>query len=442
MNVKSILLGSAAGLAVISMANAADLPSRKAASVEYVRICSEHGQGFFYIPGSDTCLKVGGRVIADTQINQARDRNTDAVQFGSQGRMYLDARNSTPYGTLRVYVRYQLDWGNGNLLADYATAANSGAPNAYPSLNKGFIQFAGLTAGRITSFFDFYANFDTFTALRVSDHNANVLGYTATFGDGFTASLAIEDGVLRRSGYAYYDFGGPSGSIHEIPSAGQSVPDVVGNIRVDQGWGAARLAAALHQVRPAYTQNFSFDNTHDTKYGFAVSGGLKINLPFLAPGSEFWFEGTYADGALAYLGMGGEKQTGGARVNAADAFIDLDGKVVTAEGYSLVADLLHYWTPSIRQNVFASYANVKYGRKGYETVSANGMTYNSGIVDFHEVKVGTNLIWSPLKSFDIGAEIFYSRLDPKGRVPDFYNPARTISSDDTWQGRLRILREF
>ncbi|HZP74711.1 MAG TPA: porin, partial [Pseudolabrys sp.] len=30
--------------------------------VQYVKICSLYGAGFFYIPGSDTCLKIGGYV--------------------------------------------------------------------------------------------------------------------------------------------------------------------------------------------------------------------------------------------------------------------------------------------------------------------------------------------------------------------------------------------
>jgi hypothetical protein len=48
--VKSLLLGSVAGLAAVAGAQAADLPVAKAAPVEYVRVCSTYGAGFFYIP--------------------------------------------------------------------------------------------------------------------------------------------------------------------------------------------------------------------------------------------------------------------------------------------------------------------------------------------------------------------------------------------------------
>src|SRR4030088_3353573 len=68
--VKSLILGSAAGLLAMSGAQAADLPL-KAKAVEYVRICSLYGAGFFFIPGTDTCIKLGGYLRADTTINGA-----------------------------------------------------------------------------------------------------------------------------------------------------------------------------------------------------------------------------------------------------------------------------------------------------------------------------------------------------------------------------------
>ncbi len=66
--VKSLILGSAAGLLAMGGAQAADLPV-KAKAVEYVRICSLYGAGFFYIPGTDTCIKLGGYLRVDTTFN-------------------------------------------------------------------------------------------------------------------------------------------------------------------------------------------------------------------------------------------------------------------------------------------------------------------------------------------------------------------------------------
>ena len=46
-------------------AQAADLPVRKAAPVDYVRVCSTYGTGYFFIPGTDTCMRISGFVMAD-----------------------------------------------------------------------------------------------------------------------------------------------------------------------------------------------------------------------------------------------------------------------------------------------------------------------------------------------------------------------------------------
>src|SRR3954471_4941804 len=97
---KSLLLGSAAGLAA---AQAADLPVTKAAPVEYVRVCSAYGAGFFYIPGTDTCLRVAGRARFEYNVSSARQFSQDNTGFRSLGRLQLDARTQTAYGTLRAF---------------------------------------------------------------------------------------------------------------------------------------------------------------------------------------------------------------------------------------------------------------------------------------------------------------------------------------------------
>src|SRR5262245_36313960 len=62
--VKSLLLGSAAGIVAVAGAQAADYPV-KAAAVQYVKICNLYGDGFYYLPGTDICVKVGGYVRAE-----------------------------------------------------------------------------------------------------------------------------------------------------------------------------------------------------------------------------------------------------------------------------------------------------------------------------------------------------------------------------------------
>ena len=70
MNIKSLLLGSAAALAVVSGAQAADaVVAAEPEPMEYVRVCDAYGTGFFYIPGTETCLKIGGYVRMRLEAN-------------------------------------------------------------------------------------------------------------------------------------------------------------------------------------------------------------------------------------------------------------------------------------------------------------------------------------------------------------------------------------
>src|SRR5919112_6274634 len=111
--IKSLLLGSVAGLAAVAGAQAADLPVAKAAAVEYVRVCSAYGEGFFYIPGTETCLRIGGRVRADYLFGEPVTRSEDAIGFRARGRIHADARTETPYGALRALVRFEISRSSG-----------------------------------------------------------------------------------------------------------------------------------------------------------------------------------------------------------------------------------------------------------------------------------------------------------------------------------------
>src|SRR6476620_8276810 len=113
--VKSLLLGSAAGLIAVGGAQAADLPV-KAKPVQYVKICSLYGAGFYYMPGTDTCIKVGGFVRAEMNFNAGGSfnpfhivtldsRTKDFETTRVRGVATFDARTQTEYGTLRSYMQ-------------------------------------------------------------------------------------------------------------------------------------------------------------------------------------------------------------------------------------------------------------------------------------------------------------------------------------------------
>ena len=95
---RTLILGSAAGLMALSGAQAADLPV-KAKAVEYVRICSLYGAGFFYIPGTDTCIKIGGYLRADVTFNGgAHGAPAWSGDLGQQNRFRDYFRRPFPHG--------------------------------------------------------------------------------------------------------------------------------------------------------------------------------------------------------------------------------------------------------------------------------------------------------------------------------------------------------
>jgi len=446
---KSLLLGTVAGLAAAAGAQAADLPMRKAAPVEYVRVCSVHGAGFFYIPGSDTCIKIGGRVRAEyryleptgswgttSTLRASPDgrvfsvpssvfnpgRRSDATGFRARGRINVDARTATEWGTLRAFVQVDVTADTGNYRGIGRNGVGPAGDDTSIALDKAYIQWAGITAGRISSFFDFYASAINFgsgymASLGSDNGSVNVLAYTATFGNGFSATIALED----RSAVVRPLEGGAL--------AGQRMPSIVGNIRVDQGWGSAQLSGVVQQLNTSVLNDLG--GRIDTEYGYAIQAGVKFNLPMLAAGDALWLQAAYADGAVGRLGLGATTAFAGLTGTAVDGAI-VDGNIKRTKGWGVTAALLHYWTPSVRQAVFGNYTAVDY--------SGRVSTAYGALDDFKIWTVGTNVIWSPVSAFDIGVEVLYQKLDPKGRV--VLPTGVSKSSVDIWEARIRFQRDF
>src|SRR5712691_1788291 len=214
--VKSLLLGTAAGLVAVAGAQAADMPV-KAAPVQYVKICSLYGDGFYYIPGTDTCIKMGGYARVQVEYNggqggisignnsspeagQARFTRdlTNDVNYRVRGAISWDVRQQTEYGTLRTYIRFG---------AENTTPNQQGGGGAFsPFWDRAFIQFAGFTVGRSQSFFDLftYGGGMSYHNVRTSGDTGasgqNLWAYTAQFGNGISGSLSLEDPATRKGG--------------------------------------------------------------------------------------------------------------------------------------------------------------------------------------------------------------------------------------------------
>jgi len=114
MNIKSLLLGSAAALAVVSGAQAADaVVAAEPEPMEYVRVCDAYGTGFFYIPGTETCLKIAGQVRYEKRFSRTGNEGA-SYDNHSRVRIRFDARNDSEWGTVYSWVQLQGDQVNNN----------------------------------------------------------------------------------------------------------------------------------------------------------------------------------------------------------------------------------------------------------------------------------------------------------------------------------------
>ena len=310
--IKSLLLGSTAVLLAATGAKAADVAARPAPAaepVEYVKVCPTYGAGFFYIPGTDTCLKIGG--FARFQLFAHQSDIADPVWAGLpfigpagaptfspfpgttlfsggqlflrggvgapddnlalQGRMFLnfDARTETAFGTLRAFIAFRVPGGQ---------SAQQDNPTVQQAV--AFVQFAGITAGLAPSVVDF-ANVTIFGDI-IGDwnHDALQLAYTAQLGGGVSATIGIESPQLADTSVGYYGyaenvltrpfdpvpFGGAAAGgigvcyskLASFSGSGAQVvgcetrtelPDLVANVRVDQAWGSAMLGGVVREVK-------------------------------------------------------------------------------------------------------------------------------------------------------------------------------------------------
>ena len=446
--VKSLLLGAAAGFVALTGAQAADLPG-KAAPAEYVRICDTYGAGFFFIPGTDTCLRIGGYVRMDAYLGQQFSPATNVYSTRTRLLLNFDARSNTEYGLLRAYGEFLIQRGPGNnvLPSVQATGAGSTGQASAAYMSRAFIQFAGFTFGNSASFFNFYQGDVQFVAssgaaMDPSRNSSNLIAYTASFGSGFSATISIEDPQFRRLGSIPGSYATAHTAGNGIVYNGQGIPDVVGNLRVDQGWGSAQVMAAYHEVRG------TFGGVGRSAAGWAVGGGVRLNLDMLARGDVLWLQATYADGALGYVftndnsdGLIQTRQSVGVGLLTAlyaDGAINIPGTgIVKSTAWGIHGGFRHFWTPALRSAIWGKYVNIDSPGAVLSLAAGDGGRLN----DIRFWQVGVNTIWSPVRNLDLGVEVVYSNLRSRDNGSGLA-PAASIGNATAWSGMFRVQRNF
>jgi len=438
--VKSLILGSAAGLIAMSGAQAADLPV-KAKAVEYVRVCSLYGAGFFYIPGTDTCIKLGGYLRVDATFNggiydqvawsgDLGQGNRYRDYFAARSRMALtvDTRTATEYGVVRTFAQGDFQFNNNNSYNPALTAAapyaGGGINNAfldtvgggYVAVEMVFLQFAGFTFGKSASAYatPWHGYPGNNSSFLLGGHDTvtgvNNIQYTAQFGNGVSGTIGLDDPtVFNRTAIYNLSTGVNAVGVGGNAYAGTHAPDVVGNIRVDQAWGLLQFSAAAHEVDGSYNvlaagalpSALSEISGHpDTKWGGSAMAALQIkNIPTGA-GDDFKIDATYAKGdtknvistssgspnfaMFSGTGRAGAYQSVGFGATTDAVWLPIaaggTGDLKLTEAYGVRGAFNHNWDPYWSTSVFGSASAVRYNGSNTDLTSAKGQycaSYNA-----------------------------------------------------------------
>jgi len=414
------LLGSAAVIMTMVGAQAADLPSKKAAPATYVKICDAYGAGFFYVPGTDSCLKVGG--LARVEYDQ-RGQTTGSVEsrssttataaaantsgFYNRGVVQLDSRTPTSMGVVRAYVAARVQSGSGTMAVN--------AKESAAAIDAAFVQFAGFTFGQGAQPFSFMSSW-TYMSNYWTGWPSGVrqLSYTAVLGGGLSATVSVQDGesygYTTTTGAVVSSTGTATATKAVTQSWSDNGPIYVGSVRWDQSWGSVQGMGSYSGKQSNALSSIGND-------GYAVGGGISFKLPMLGAGDSIELTSVYWKG-MPKFGVGNDdlKTPSSGSWGPVAPLQAID--IATSTGWSVGAQFQHFFNAQWRGVLTGSYAAV-------EASSTTDATAGSA---------SATLIWSPVNNFDIGLQTMYIRND------------KTVSgvktSDNNYANKIRVERRF
>jgi len=402
--IKSLLLGSAAGIVAVASAQAADLPTKKGApAAQYVQVCTINGITGFTIPGSDTCLKIYGlihfKVDLGTTSSPAR-----SIALSDHPGAYTVASNATSaQSSLGWYTRALIGFtavsntAYGPLTADFAYDVQGGEGfdngTGPAGVDHALITWAGLYAGYGNgSKYEGYmsGSLATDDDMVSVDHSPFEVGYTASFGGGFSATLGIESQANHL---------GPN-----VVGVGERAPDVVAALDVAQAWGKAHIGVVAHNVNTVSAVGLGGINT----WGYGVLGALEVNIPGMK-GSKFDIQGDFAHDAVGDAGLAGSY--GFYNLSATPIFADVAVNnagtgYVGSDAWSVNAGLSLQVAPTVSIGPEVSYGAVTYGSGS--SVSNSSVFIGGGNIEFVPV---TNL------KFDLDLIYQSAQISALGTAP-------------------------
>jgi hypothetical protein len=293
MNIKSLLLGSAAALVAVSGARAADaVVIAEPEPMEYVRVCDVYGTGFFYIPGTETCLRVGGYIRYDIGIGNLGQQDVldkedlsdgivdenDTYYKRARFQLRVDSRSETELGTLRTYAAINFQWTSSESTQDFAGITDAQDDFA---IEHAYIELGGFRLGKTDSLF---STFTGYAGGIINDDlvpfgpfETHQIAYTFTGGNGFSAAIALEMGDGGDTGQSF-DLDGDGifeTDLDNLYTLDSYVPHVVGGLAWTQAWGGISAVAGYDANWEEWAGKVRLDVNATEQLALFIMGGYK-----------------------------------------------------------------------------------------------------------------------------------------------------------------------
>jgi len=346
MTIKTLLLGTAAAVAVVGGAQAADLSV--AEPVEYVKVCDYFGTGYWYIPGTDNCIKIGGHVtlLADFHKDSTlpNTSHSSTWAFTAEQEVTFDVKSETEYGVLEGFAELEADVGPGG---------NPGYVNQGDVYSDGFfLSLGGFKAGYFSP---------------AAEQGST---YMDTFGIAGNAFRPINGATKLDTAELAWATGGMGVTV----SVSDPTPILTGSLASQASDSTPILSGLLSFTSKKFSaglSGFYMDTTDGADYG--ITGTATIALTSM---DNLWLEGNYGnnlftgtDGAFSAYGNGHN------------------------DGYSLTASWQHVLSKTLNFDVDAEYAK---GDTGHFSDGQSAWD------------VGADLVWAPVAGFRAKAAVLYT----------------------------------
>ncbi|WP_375608640.1 MULTISPECIES: porin [unclassified Bartonella] len=398
MNIKSLFLSSTTAFLAVSGAHAASTAIAEPEPVEYIRVCDAYGKGYFYIPGTETCIRLSGNVRADFIGGDNIDATTETElknkrdTYGAASRLTLvfQAASETEMGTLRSYARIYSNWGNGK-------------DNASAKLAAAYIELGGFRVGLDDTIFNSWTgdygnvlNDDSIAPAGTT--RTNFISYTFSGDSGFSAIIGAElgnnaDDLPGTQGY-YIDKDGKLVSITNDTLPSKSIknytPNVVLGIKFMQKWGGFSAVTAY--------------DTYYKKWAGKIRADFNVNDRF-----NLWVMAGYKNGFDYYTVNANDELSR----NSTTIYANWGGK------WAAWAGATYKLTPKANLNAQVSYSAVK--------------TFATSV----------NITYTLVPGFVITPELTYVSWNDDRVIKDANNNEKHLfNGKNAFQGMIRLQRSF